>query len=202
MEYYEFNGIRFYQTSPKDYCRHSVGHTTILMHKYVWEYYNGKIPSGYDIHHIDGNKANNDISNLQLLTREEHKRLHADQLTEEQREWRRRNLNETARPKAISWHKSEEGRAWHKEQYEKMKGSLYRKIDHTCLCCGKSFQGDVKAKFCCGACKAKYYRQTNKVEQYKSCVICGNMFLTSNSSTRCCSKSCSAKWRWQNRKGN
>lgn len=31
----------------------------------------------YDVHHIDGNKDNNDIMNLQLLTREQHNRLHA-----------------------------------------------------------------------------------------------------------------------------
>jgi hypothetical protein len=30
----------------------------------------------YDVHHIDGNKFNNDSSNLQILTREEHEKIH------------------------------------------------------------------------------------------------------------------------------
>lgn len=30
----------------------------------------------YVIHHIDGNKLNNDVSNLQILTKEEHEAIH------------------------------------------------------------------------------------------------------------------------------
>ena len=30
----------------------------------------------YQVHHIDGNKINNDISNLAVVTREEHKNIH------------------------------------------------------------------------------------------------------------------------------
>lgn len=36
-----------------------------------------EIHIGYDVHHIDFNHQNNDPSNLQLLTKEEHKKLHA-----------------------------------------------------------------------------------------------------------------------------
>lgn len=32
------------------------------------------------IHHIDGNKRNNDLSNLMLVTREEHTKIHKDLL--------------------------------------------------------------------------------------------------------------------------
>ena len=47
-----------------------------LIHRAVWQYNNGIIPEGYIIHHIDGNKSNNDISNLQLMTGTEHRKLH------------------------------------------------------------------------------------------------------------------------------
>ena len=50
------------------------------MHRMVYEYYNGKIPSGYVIHHIDENKLNNDISNLQLISDSDHRRLHIDSI--------------------------------------------------------------------------------------------------------------------------
>lgn len=43
-----------------------------------WEkYYQRKIPEGFDIHHIDLNRENNDISNLLLLPAELHNEYHA-----------------------------------------------------------------------------------------------------------------------------
>jgi hypothetical protein len=47
-----------------------------LEHNLVWESYYGKIPPGMHIHHIDFNKTNNNIENLQCVTPLEHKRLH------------------------------------------------------------------------------------------------------------------------------
>ena len=42
----------------------------------VWEKYCGKKPRGFDLHHIDGNRANNTINNLLLLPRELHSDYH------------------------------------------------------------------------------------------------------------------------------
>lgn len=53
------------------------------LHRAVWKFHNGEIPKGYDIHHVDFDKANNDISNLQMLTRKEHKQIHAARLNHE-----------------------------------------------------------------------------------------------------------------------
>ena len=39
-----------------------------LLHRVIWTYFNGDIPAGLTIDHIDGNKTNNSISNLRLAT--------------------------------------------------------------------------------------------------------------------------------------
>jgi len=43
-----------------------------MMHRDVWEFFKGEIPPDHDIHHIDNNPANNNISNLELYTKAEH----------------------------------------------------------------------------------------------------------------------------------
>lgn len=54
------------------YIRIQTEHGYQYEHRYVWEQVNGPIPSGCIIHHIDGNKTNNNIANLQLMTKKEH----------------------------------------------------------------------------------------------------------------------------------
>lgn len=61
----------------KGYALISLDGKDVKLHVYVWEQANGKKPKGKSIHHIDHNKANFDLSNLMLVTEEEHKRIHA-----------------------------------------------------------------------------------------------------------------------------
>lgn len=50
--------------------------TKIALHRKIWIATYGEIPEGYIVHHIDGNKLNNDIKNLCLMTRSEHMKHH------------------------------------------------------------------------------------------------------------------------------
>jgi hypothetical protein len=44
----------------------------VMQHRQVWEQANGPIPAGQQVDHIDGNSMNNDLSNLQLMSQQEH----------------------------------------------------------------------------------------------------------------------------------
>ena len=53
------------------------GNCNKLLHRLIWEdFYGTKIPEGYHIHHKNGNKLDNCILNLQLLSESDHIRLH------------------------------------------------------------------------------------------------------------------------------
>ena len=45
------------------------------LHLIIWEKANGPIPKGYEIHHINEDKQDNRLENLQMLTKKEHMRL-------------------------------------------------------------------------------------------------------------------------------
>jgi hypothetical protein len=54
-----FNGIKFTLRNTGYYGRTDGGRE--MMHRFVWEHQKGKIPKGYDIHHINHYKTDNRI---------------------------------------------------------------------------------------------------------------------------------------------
>ena len=54
------------------------------VHKFVWEFFKGPIPEGLEVDHKDGNRGNNKISNLQLLTHAQNVRKGRRLLTDEE----------------------------------------------------------------------------------------------------------------------
>jgi len=56
----------------------------------VWELTYGPIPPKHEVHHIDGNKLNNELSNLRCLSLSEHRRAHSKNWKKENGQWLRR----------------------------------------------------------------------------------------------------------------
>lgn len=54
----------------------SVGGKNFQEHRLVWEENFGKIPEGCVVHHIDGDRKNNNIDNLAIMASGAHTRLH------------------------------------------------------------------------------------------------------------------------------
>ena len=76
IQYYEdgdvavFDNLVFRRDKKTGYYLNAKTHKRL--HVYVWEYYNGEIPKGCEIHHKDFDKSNNEVDNLQLLTKKDH----------------------------------------------------------------------------------------------------------------------------------
>lgn len=66
----KFDGMLFNKNKGGHFTNHA------SMHRAVYTYYYGEIPEGYEIHHVNENKADNDISNLAMLTKSEHSKIH------------------------------------------------------------------------------------------------------------------------------
>ena len=201
QKYVHFNGMKFTRDEKNGYYLNSTNR--IRLHRYVWEQTNGKIPEGYHIHHIDGDKNNNDISNLMMLTSTEHLSYHGNKRASEDYEAMVKNLSLNARPKANEWHASAEGRKWHKSHYEKMKDKLYVKREFTCEQCGQKFetQNNGANRFCSNKCKSKWRREAGLDDVERECIYCGRTFkINKYRKTRTCSRSCANKQRAQDRK--
>ena len=200
VRYIEFDGKRFYEDGKGYWLGQEKGPDgvprRIRLHTYVWEKYNGPIPDGYVIHHIDRDKTNNNIENLAMLEAGEHRKLHSALLDDAARERFRENLQTNARPAASEWHRSDEGRTWHKEHFENVTRPLMEeKIEKTCSFCGKPF---LTPKFCAGRtqycsnnCKVRARYHSGVDNEVRICTICGKAFTTNKySRIKTCGKAC------------
>lgn len=50
----------------------------VLVHRLMWELERGSIPDGYDIHHINGDRADNRMANFELRSHSEHAVHHGE----------------------------------------------------------------------------------------------------------------------------
>ncbi|SFV61158.1 hypothetical protein MNB_SUP05-5-919 [hydrothermal vent metagenome] len=162
------------------------------MHREVWEHNNGKIPTGYHIHHKDKNKSNNDISNLELVEGKKH-------LSEHGKEWHKNNKEKSTQhikeivQKAKKWHKSKDGREWHKKHYENVKHKLHEKEIKKCKCCKQEFEGTKGNSniYCSNKCKSKARRDSGIDNEIRICEKCKKEFETNKySKVRFCSRKC------------
>lgn len=185
-----FDGLSFRRDKKTGYFLNAKTHKRL--HVYVWEYYNGKIKKGYHIHHKDKNKNNNEIENLEMLSPQEHQKIHAI-FDEERKEKARKNLIENAVPKSKEWHKSEQGKQWHSQHaVDYWKNAEMKK--YICTFCGCEFEtkntySEKSNHFCSNNCKSAYRRKMGFDNVVKICEKCGCEYTANKyQKTRYCQK--------------
>lgn len=191
------DGYRFRKDKKSGYYLSSkkIGTSRIRLHRYMWEKYHGKIPKGFEVHHIDENKDNNEIENFELLTKKKHLLWHVENTPDDVRVKQLDNL-EIAREKAVDWHKSEEGRQWHSKQ-ARINSEKASYVTSVCKHCGKTFKEKEfgrKRKFCTPTCQTAFRVKSGVDNEIRECVVCGEKFsINRYRKTKTCSRSCASK---------
>ena len=193
-----YNRYRFRRDKSTGYYLSSrkIGEKRKRLHVYIWENEVGEIPEGLSIHHIDGNKSHNEISNFCLMKNSEHCSLHSRQYFENHPDKVLQNINEKVRPKAIEWHKSDAGRKWHKIHYLSTSEKMHRPRDYICGYCGKPYTSTTGfSKYCSNKCKSAARRASGVDDVLKTCKICGegyyaNRYQKTERCPLCRSKGC------------
>lgn len=197
-EHQEFLGKIYHKRPIGGHYYRSYNKLNAALHRTVWAYYNGDIPDGCEIHHVDENKDNNDIANLQCLTKAEHRRLHkAGKIVVVCEVCGRTFLTRDNLPSSIC---SQKCRDQKRQQQPK---------PATCEYCGKEFVTNERhsARTCSSECAHALARKTRLegtakphrgVREQRTCVICGNSFtVRKDAATKTCSPQCTAKLRLQ-----
>lgn len=150
----------------------------------------GSIPSGHQIHHKDGNPANNVLANLECLSPKAHAAKHPQ--TNHQYE----HL-EKVRPLAAHWHRSPAGRQWHRA-HATASWKDRQSVSVTCQQCGTVFMDlSHHARFCSPNCKAAARRQSGVDETLCICTVCERLYSANRyASTLTCSRACGARRRF------
>jgi predicted nucleic acid-binding Zn ribbon protein len=189
-----YDGCRFVRDDKTGYYLSStkIGTRRKRLHIYVYERERGRtVPAGYQIHHVDGNKSNNDINNLACIPLHNHLSYHSRAYVEEHKEEVSQQM-ETIRPMTKAWHRSPAGHKWHKQHYEEVKELLHAKHDFVCVYCGKPFKStQVNSKYCCNAHKTAYRNKLGLDNENRVCVVCGKTFSANRfQKTKTCSREC------------
>lgn len=170
-----FNGVTYYRypdakrVSDQRYFKRQGS----LLHRAIWEHYNGPIPKKYHVHHKDGNPGNNALSNLEVLPGGEHMSRHnKGKITPAMIA----NL-ERIRPLATEWHRSKAGRKWHSEHGKETFGKRLA-IEAKCERCGSEYKtkGNGRDRFCSLKCKAAARRAAGIDNVPRACRRCGKLF--------------------------
>lgn len=166
------------------------------LHRAVWEHYNGTIPDGYQIHHKDFDVDNNDISNLECLPAKEHLKLHAarNKTNPHYVEKQAKSIAKAGEA-AKEWHRSAEGRAWHRKHAEE---SVCKVAEHRtekkCAFCGGSFGALPWQKYCSQRCREKerLIKERKFVPHERICEMCGAVYIANKTNAKYCSSKCKA----------
>jgi hypothetical protein len=201
IRYRESKGHKYIHCHPSTAKKKGVEQ---YLHRQVWVDNFGTIPEGYHIHHIDNDRFNNTIENLECLNPSDHIKNHMQDRKDDDTFWVNTEKGKAhiaqMRELAKAWHSSEEGRLWHTQHYQFSLAKIHDKtIERNCNQCSKLFYCSKatkhSARFCSNACKSAFRRSQGTDNISKLCEYCGESFTHNKyGKRRFCSRQCSSRF--------
>jgi hypothetical protein len=140
----EFNGVRYYRMGgPGGYYKNNGK----LLHRAVWEDAHGSIPPKHHIHHIDHDRSNNCLSNLECVPAGEHVAYHGRVSP--------RTPSQQAIDAATKWHQDPANREAISDAAKKG-WSQRTPTTYTCIQCGEAFLAfNPRSGMCSQSCRKR-----------------------------------------------
>lgn len=166
------------------------------LHRDVWIAANGPIPNGHEVDHASGDRLDNTLANLQLLPVAEHKEKHREEQSERTRgRFLARTPEQVAgmQAAAAEWHRSEEGREWHRRHATRVSAGIPL-VSQRCQRCGSEYEVKKHRRdhslYCSNKCKAAARRASGVDDEDRVCQ-CGTVFrINKYAKTKSCKPSC------------
>jgi hypothetical protein len=191
---YEFRGLRFY--ARQDGYFHSKNPGGVLLHREIWSANHGEIPDGYDVHHADDDKSNNDPGNFECRPKPDHCRHH---MRSPER------LAKSAESIKIAIERAAEKRRanpqWSREISSiACAASIEAKLNEPlqtfqCAHCGRDYEvkpSSRKRGFCSMSCQGMARKASGIDDEDRICAECGVAFRANRYIRKdCCSRRCS-----------
>lgn len=175
--------------------------TVVFLHRIVWEKANGRpVPDGFHVHHANENTADNDPSNLVLVSSAEHSRIH------HKGKCSKHQLSHIRRVQKLScaWHATPEGRSFHRKAVRAQLANL-QPVEVVCAHCGDKRTIKPMGRHGKGIrfCSAKCRKLSGIDRETRTCRVCGSLFdsLDKYRRTTVCSRKCIAELSRQARPG-
>lgn len=143
--WFEWNGLKWYRNAKDGYYRDSSG--GVLLHVAVWVHHHGRLPNGYEVHHLDHDRSNNASTNLDSGSLSDHRAYHTQRRVTEDKTWAAQLTTEAARARANKLWAEREPRPF------------------PCANCGAIFQTrGMRPMYCRPACAAAARRARRRAE--------------------------------------
>jgi hypothetical protein len=175
----EYKGVRYYLCG--DYFQNN----RERLHRLVYTDSNGEIPNGWHVHHIDHDRTNNSVENLELVEAGKHTSHHHLGVS--------KLMHPNALKSAAEWHRSEEGKAWHRKHYQESGKAMHEKTKHhVCSVCKKEYLSNkIETVYCSKNCKSQARRLSGIDNENRKCVSCKSDFIINKyKKTLTCSRVC------------